>query len=107
MIDLGQRLADRQAGSNHEPIAVVMVRLGLPLNLSDAALTFSMRAAEGGALVVDNGAAVGGANGVAQYAPTIAEVSGVGIYQCQFTATYPDSTVHRTPVLEMRVLPNV
>jgi hypothetical protein len=106
VIDLGQRFPDRQVGSNHEPIAVVMVRFGVPLDLSGASVTFSARSCESGVLKVDAAAGSGAANGVAQYAPTLADLDTAGIYHCQFVATYGDGTVHRTPIIELRLLPN-
>jgi hypothetical protein len=106
MIELGQRFSDRQVGSNHEPLAVVMVRFGVPLDLSSASVVFSARSCDTGQLKIHAALGSGATNGVAQYAPTLADLDTAGVYHCQFVATYGDGTVHRTPVIELRLLPN-
>jgi len=106
MIDLGQRFPDRQAGSNHEPLAVVMVRFGVPLDLTTAVITVRARAYDSGLLKIADAVGTGSSNGVAQYAPTLGDLDTPGLYACQFTATYPDATVHRTPVIDLRLRPN-
>lgn len=103
MLDLGQRFPDRPVGSNAEPFSVQLVRYGEPIDLTDATITFRAINARTNEVKIA-AAGSGSANGVAEYAPTLADLDTPGIYRCQMIATFPDATVHRSEPLSLRVI---
>jgi hypothetical protein len=102
-----RRFPDRQAGSNHEPFQARIVRYGEPVDLSAAVLFFTIKSREDGSKPIDNQVAEGSSDGVFTYAPSIAEVTAPGNYQCQITIDYPDDSVHISLLLDLRILTNL
>jgi len=105
-MNLGQRLPDRQVGSNSEPLSIQLVRYDQPIDLTEATVTCRMVDAISGAAKVAAGTGTGSSNGVASYAPALADLDTVGEYTVQFIATMPDGAVHRSELVYLRVLPN-
>lgn len=105
-----KRFADRQVGSNNEPLRIQFITgldaYGAPLDLTTAAVTFRMADAITGELIVADKPGTGASNGVASYQPTLAELDTPGEYACQFAAAYPDGTVQRSEVVWLRLLAN-
>lgn len=106
MIDLGKRFPDRQYGSTSEPLELQLVRYGVPIDLTGAALAFSMVAFDDGAPVTLQGATTGSSNGIASYQPSELDIWPVGIYHCQYLVTWPSGTVLRSELVQLRVFPN-
>jgi hypothetical protein len=104
-MDLGQRFPDRQVGSNSEPFTAQLVRFGEPIDLSTASVSFSA-IDDAGVAKVSSAAGNGSADGVASYQPTLADLDTPGLYACQFVAVFSDSTVYRSEVISLQVLPN-
>jgi hypothetical protein len=100
-----QRFPDRQVGSNAEPLSVQLVRYGVPIDFTSAAVHFTAVNALNDDVMMD-GAGVGASNGVVQYQPTLADVAIAGEFRCQFVATFADQTVHRSEMIYLRVLSN-
>lgn len=101
-----QRFLDRQVGSNAEPFAVQLVRYGVPVDLTEATITFRAVDAVTGTAKIDNAAGSGASNGVAQYAPRLEDLDTPGEYRCQMVAAWPDGRVQRSEVIYLRVIAN-
>jgi hypothetical protein len=106
MIDLGKRFPDRQFGSTDEPLELQLVRYGVPIDLTGASLAFSMVMFDDGTPMELQGTAGGSSNGIASYQPSELDLWPVGIYRCQFVATWPSGSVLRSELVQLRVFPN-
>lgn len=107
-IRLGLHLLDRQVGSTREVYTYRAEWYLMPLDLSNAVVTFVMVNADTQQVAQAGGLGAGSAEGVATYQPLPGDVDTPGIYKCQFRAAYADGAIWwKSPWLQARIFPNV